>query len=115
MYVNNFLVTAKRHIKIKPIKINDNPVGKVPYLKYLSSIIIITEDSKCIIDIETGITKAKQAFYNRKHILNSKLSIGLKKVNKTYLWSTALYGCENRTITKKDKEILEAFKLWCSR
>ncbi|VVC27167.1 Hypothetical protein CINCED_3A012097 [Cinara cedri] len=33
----------------------------------------------------------------------------------SYVWSTALYGCETRTLNKKEETTLKAFEMWCWR
>jgi len=38
-----------------------------------------------------------------------------KQLIKTYVWSVALYGSETWTISKKEKDMLEAFEMWCWR
>ena len=38
-----------------------------------------------------------------------------KKVIKTIVWSTALYGAEAWTLKEQDRKRLEAFEMWCWR
>jgi hypothetical protein len=51
-----------------------------------------------------------------KTIFTRKLSLELrKKLVKCYIWSTALYGAETRTLRKVDQKYLESFEMWCCR
>lgn len=96
------------------ITLNNIPLERVSTFKYLGS--IITSDSRCTPDIKCRIAIAKKAFHNKKHLLTSRISKNVKKkFIKTYIWSIALYGCETWTMTQRDREILEAFEMWCWR
>ena len=59
----------------------------------------------------------RTAFLLRSELLTSK-NVDLrtrKRLVRTYVWSTALYGCETWTLNKKDETTLEAFEMWCWR
>lgn len=38
-----------------------------------------------------------------------------KRIIKSYVWSVALYGSETWIINKKERDLLEAFEMWCWR
>jgi hypothetical protein len=60
-----------------------------------------------------GIVKAKAAFNKKKTFCTSKLDLDLrKKLEKCYIWSTALCGAET---WKVDQEFLKIFETWCWR
>jgi hypothetical protein len=43
----------------------------------------------------------------------SHLDLNLrKKLAKSYIWSRALYGAENRILRKVDQNYLESFEMW---
>lgn len=43
------------------------------------------------------------------------MNITKKRLIKTYGWSVVLYGSKTWTINKKEKNMLEAFEMWCWR
>jgi hypothetical protein len=59
---------------------------------------------------------AKAALNKKKTLLTSKLDLNLrKKLVKSYIWSTAVYGVETRTLWKVDQKYLGYFEMWCWR
>src|ERR1700733_10483390 len=58
----------------------------------------------------------KDAFMKRKELLRGKMNRNLKKrLIKTLVWSTVLYGSETWTMRKEDIKKLEAFEMWTWR
>lgn len=108
------ITTEKRPTTQKQIQLNGTVVERVNSFRYLGS--LITADSRCTSDIKSRIAIAKTAFNQKKHIFKSRISKEVKKkLIKTYIWSIALYSCETWTMTQKDKEMIEAFEMWCWR
>ena len=59
---------------------------------------------------------AKAAFNKQKTLFTSKLDLNLrKKLVKSYIWSTALYGAETWTLRAADQKYLQSFQMWCWR
>ena len=70
----------------------------------------------CEAEIRCRIAIAKDAFNKKRELLTKKLSQNLKKkVIKTIVWSTALYGAEAWALKEQDRKRLEAFEMWCWR
>ena len=69
-------------------------VGKMEQFKYLGN--VVTADVRCTTDIKMRIGIAKTAFRKMAQLLtNSRLGLPTRKrVIKTCVWSTVLYGCE---------------------
>lgn len=96
------------------IKIGGNMVEEVKQFCYLGS--KITQDGRSKEDIKSRIAQAKKSFHNKRDLLVSQIDLGLrKKLLKSYVWSTALYGCETWTVGKPEMKKLEAFEMWCYR
>ena len=56
---------------------------------------------------------AKVAFTKRKELLCKSLKTSLKKkIIKTIVWSTLLYGAETWSLKKKEMKRLEACEMW---
>jgi hypothetical protein len=67
-------------------------------------------DAKYTGEIKSRIARTKEAF-KRKNFFHKK--IGFKfKGKKCYIWITALYGAETKTLRKVDHKYLESFKMW---
>ncbi|VVC27559.1 Endonuclease/exonuclease/phosphatase [Cinara cedri] len=68
-------------------------------------------------EIKSRIGQAKKAFLLKSKLLTSKNvhQRTRKRLIKTYVLSTALYGCETWTLNKKEETALEAFEMWCWR
>jgi hypothetical protein len=59
---------------------------------------------------------AKTAFNKKRILFTNKLDLNLrKKLEKCYIWSTALYGAETWTLWKVDQKYLEIFEMWSWR
>ncbi|KAI5644176.1 reverse transcriptase (RNA-dependent DNA polymerase) domain-containing protein [Phthorimaea operculella] len=108
------LVTAKNNNPKLNVKLDNLLIQQVKKFTYLGS--IIEEAGRSDMEIRTRIAIAKKAFTSNRYIYSSKIGINIrKKLIKTYIWSVALYGSESWNITKKDKDHLEAFEMWCWR
>jgi hypothetical protein len=77
---------------------------KVLCFNYLGS--LITNDARCTREIKSTIAVAEAAFNNKKTLFTSKLDLNLrKKLEKCYIWSTALYCAENWDTSESRSEI----------
>jgi len=97
------------------ISLKRNRIEQINQFKYLGS--IIDNEGRSKKEIENRIGQAKKVFLLKSKLLTSK-NVDLKtrkRLIKTYVWSTALYGCETWTLNKKDETTLEAFEMWCWR
>src|SRR4029077_20838818 len=93
------------------ITINGNRIEEVSCFKYLGS--TMTEDGRCEIEIKTRIALAKEAFNNRKELLTKRFNkVVKKKIVKTLVWITLLYGCETWTLKQEKIRRLKAAEMW---
>ena len=96
------------------ITIEGEVVEQVKQFRYLGA--LISEDGTCEAEIRVRIAMAKDAFNKKRELLTKRMNTSLKKkVIKTVVWSTALYGSETWTLKKTDRGRLEAFEMWCWR
>jgi len=96
------------------IMIDQKQLENVESFKYLRS--ILTNDGRCTCEIKCRIAMAKAAFNKKRTLFTSTLDLELrKKLVKCYVWSTALYGAETRTLRAVDQKHLESFEMWCCR
>src|SRR5687768_2172739 len=96
------------------IMINGNKIEQVQSFKYLES--TMTEDGRCEAEINTRIALAKEAFSRRKELLTKRFrNVVKKKIVKTLIWITLLYGCETCTLRKEEIRRLEALEMWLWR
>src|ERR1041385_1407630 len=96
------------------IEIYGRKIEQVKSFKYLGS--TLTEDGKCATEIKIRIALAKEAFNKRKELLTKRFSKNVKKkMVKTLIWTTLLYGCETWTLRKEDFRKLEAMEMWLWR
>jgi hypothetical protein len=59
---------------------------------------------------------ATGAFNKKRTLFTSTLDLELrKKLEKCYIWSTALYGAESWTLRAVVQKHLESFEMWCWR
>jgi len=73
--------------------INGSRIEQVKSFKYLGS--TMTEDGRCETEIKVRIALAKEAFSTRRELLTKSFRKEVKKkIVKTLLWSTFLYGSE---------------------
>jgi hypothetical protein len=96
------------------IMVNGKQIEQVENFKYLGS--TITEDGRCEKEVKIRIAMAKEAFNKRKELLTKKFKISVrKKLVKTLIWSTLLYGSETWTLRKEEIKRLEAVEMWMWR
>jgi len=94
--------------------INGNWIEQVKSFKYLGS--TMTEDCRCETEIKVRIALAKEAFSKRRELLTKPFRKEVKKkIVKTLVWSTLLYGSETWTLRKEDIGRLEAVEMWMWR
>ena len=94
------------------IRCGDQVVEQVDSSKYLGS--TVTSNVKCETEIRRRIEIAKCSFINLKKLLkNGKLSIKTRKrLAKSRVWSTLLYGAGTRTLSGAITKKLEAVEMW---
>lgn len=104
----------ERKTKTK-ILIGSEEIEEVKEFCYLGS--QISRDGRSQEDIKRRLAQGRNAFNQKKQLLCAKkLNLETrKKFLKTYVWSTALFGCETWTIGEADKKKIEAFEMWCYR
>ena len=96
------------------IMINGSRIEQVKILKYIGS--TMTEDGRCETEINVRIALAKEAFSKRGELLTKSFRKEVKKkMVKTLVWSTLLYGSETWTLRKEDIRRLEAVEMWIWR
>ena len=87
---------------------------QVKNYKYLGH--TMTEDGRCVTEINCRIAQANEAFSLRKELLSKNLRKETKiKIVKTLVWTTLLYGSETWTLRKEDIRKLEALEMWLWR
>ena len=96
------------------IHINGIKLEQVQSFKYLGS--TLTDDGRCETEIRVRIALAKEAFSKRRELLTKNFRISVKKkMVKTLIWTTLLYGCETWTMNVDDVRRLEALEMWIWR
>ena len=77
----------------------------------------ITEDGQCSHEIKRCSLLGKKVMTNLDSILKSRGIILLTKVHlvKAMVFPVVMYGCENWTIKKAERQKIDAFELWCWR
>jgi hypothetical protein len=94
------------------IMINEYEIEQIQSFKYLGS--TMTEDGRCEKEIRIRIAQAKKAFNKRKELLTKKFKKSVKKkIVKTLVWTTLLYGCKTWTPKKEDMKDLKRRKCRC--
>lgn len=104
-----------RRISLQPptvqIIVDQKDVENVDYFIYLVS--MITNDASCTCEIKCRIAMVKAALNKQKAIFTSNFDLNLmKKLQKYYIGSTAVYGVETWTHWKVDQTYLESFEVW---
>ena len=96
------------------IIIDGQQVEQVQHFQYLGT--WISDDGRCEREIKARIGIAKETFRNHKELLTRNFSKTLKrKIVKTVIWTTVLYGAECWTLKKEEVRKLEAFEMWVWR
>ena len=77
----------------------------------------ITADSDCSHKIKTRLLLGRKAMTNLDSILESRDITLPAKVHlvKAMVFLVVMYGCESWTIKKAERQIIDAFELWCWR
>src|SRR5574340_1129120 len=77
----------------------------------------ITADSDCSHEIKRHLLLGRKVITNLDSILKSRDITLTTKVRlvKAMVFPVVLYGCENRTIKKAERQRMDAFELWCWR
>jgi len=92
----------------------DQQVEPVSQFKYLES--WISDDGYATKDIRARIAMGKTLFMDKKKMLTGKLKCEQKKqIIKSTVWNVALYAAETWTLTKANKQLLNAFEMWTWR
>ena len=93
------------------VRCGDQVVEQVESFQYLGS--TVTSSVKCETEIRRRIEIAKCSFINLKKLLkNRKLSIKTRKrLVKSHIWSTLLYGAETWTLSGAITKELEAVEM----
>ena len=85
-------------------------LSQVTHFNHLGS--LMTQDRHCMEDIRSRIARARNAFSNRKELLTKSFSLDLKKrIVKTAIWSTLLYGADSWVLRRDDIRKLESCKM----
>jgi hypothetical protein len=80
------------------------------YFSFLGS--MVTNDTKCTLEIKFRIAMAKAAFSRKKILFTRKLDLNLsKKLLKCCIYSTDLYGSETWTLRNVDQIYLESCEM----
>ena len=82
------------------ITIDGEILEHVERFRYLGA--LITSDGRCETEIKTRIGMAKNAFNQRKVLLNKNLNKDInKRIINAIIWSVALYAAETWALTRK--------------
>ena len=75
----------------------------------------ITADGDCSHEIKRRLLLGREAMTNLDSILKSRDSTLSTKVHlvKAMAFPVVMYGCENWTIKKAERQRIDAFELWC--
>ena len=77
----------------------------------------ITADGDCSHEIKRHLLLGRKAMTNLDSILKSRDIPLLTKVHlvKATVFPVVVYGCESWTVKKAERQIIDAFELWCWR
>ena len=77
----------------------------------------ITADSDCSHEIKRRLLLGRKAMTNLDSIIKSRDITLLTKVQlvKAMVFLVVMYGQESWTIKKAERQIIDAFELWCGR
>jgi len=73
----------------------------------------MSEEGRCETEVKIRIAMAKEAFSKRKELFTRNVKKGIKKkLVKTLVWTTLLYGSETWTLKKEEIKRLKAAEMW---
>ena len=75
----------------------------------------VSDDGKCIKEVTIRITLTKVVIRQHKELLKSNVSMSLKKMIRSYIWSVVTYGSEAWTSNKEKRNKINAFQCWVYR
>ena len=77
----------------------------------------ITADGDCSHEIKRRLLLGRKAMTSLDSILESRDVTWLTKVRliKAMVFPVVMYGCESWTVKKAERQIIDAFELWCWR
>ena len=77
----------------------------------------ITADGDCSHEIKRRLLLERKVITNLDSILKSRDITLPTKVHlvKAMVFPVVMYGCESRTVTKAERQRIDAFELWCWR
>ena len=77
----------------------------------------ITADSDCSHEIKRRLLLGRKAMTNLDSILKSgDITLPTKvRLVKAMVFPVVMYGCENWTVKKAERQRIDAFELWCWR
>ena len=76
------------------VLVDGEGLNQVTHFNYLGS--LMTQDGHCKKDIRWRIAREKNAFPDKKELLTKSFSLDLtKRIVKTVIWSTLLFGAES--------------------
>ena len=77
----------------------------------------ITADGDCSQEIKRHLLLGRKAMTKRDSILKSRdIALPAKvQLVKAMAFPVIMYGCESWTIKKAERQIIDAFELWCWR
>ena len=75
----------------------------------------ITKDNDCSHEIKRHLLPGRKAMPNLDNVLkNRDITLSTRvHIIKAMIFPVVMYGCENWAITKAERQIIDAFKLWC--
>ena len=76
---------------------------------------MITADGDCSHEIKRHLLLGRKAMTNLNSILKSRDTTLLTKVHivKAMVFPVVMYGCENWTVKKAERQRIDVFELWC--
>ena len=77
----------------------------------------ITADGDCSHEIKRYLLLGEKAMTNLDSILKSRdITLSTKvRLVKAMVFPVVMYGCESWTVKKAERQIIDAFELWCWR
>ena len=92
---------------------NEETMETVTDFIFLGS--MITADGDCSHEIKRHLLLGRKAMTNLNSILKSRDTTLLTKVHivKAMVFPVVMYGCENWTVKKAERQRIDVFELWC--